>query len=180
MIQSFRVQVATLLVALVSSELAAAQDTVRVRADGPPLWGIPVRLVQELAIGQLDGPPEYAFGRVYAMAAEPGGAFYVYDFNDRQIRRYDARGTFTNLVGKRGGGPGEYQHPGGMAVTRDGLLIVFDPENSRITYFHPDGKVQRDFPVVRPGFFGNDLVTDNLGLIYQPVAVGGRLTEGYG
>jgi hypothetical protein len=33
-----------------------AQDTIRVRADGPPAWGTNVRLVQELDVGRLDGP----------------------------------------------------------------------------------------------------------------------------
>jgi hypothetical protein len=139
-----------------------------------------VRLVQEVAIGQLDGPQEYAFGQVQSAAVEAGGGFYLYDLNDRQIRRYDRTGKFLNLVGKRGGGPGEYQHASGMAVTGDGLLIVLDPQNSRVTYFHPDGTVQRDFPLLRTGFYGGNFVTDTAGLIYLTLSVGARLTEGPG
>jgi hypothetical protein len=169
-----------LALVLAAAQTLAAQDTVRVRADGPPKWGPDVRLVQEVAIGQLDGPQEYAFGQIRAAAMEPEGGFYLFDMNDRQVRRYDRSGKLLNLVGKRGGGPGEYQYAAGMAVTRDGLLILHDPENSRITYFHPDGKVQRDFPIVRPGFYGENFIIDTTGLIYQVVSLGGPLTEGPG
>src|SRR5688572_20379503 len=123
---------------------AVAQDTVRVRADGSPLWGPNVRLVEELTVGQVDGPPEYALGRLYHAAPERGGAFYLFDVNDGQIRRYDARGRFTGLIGRKGGGPGEYQHVGGMTVDASGLLVVFDPGSRRVTHFGPDGKVRRE------------------------------------
>jgi hypothetical protein len=90
-----------LLASLVAGELPA-QDTVRVRADGPPAWGPNVRLVEELAIGQVDGPPQYAFGQIVYAAVEKGGGFYLFDGNDGQIRRYDNRGCFTNLMGRKG------------------------------------------------------------------------------
>jgi hypothetical protein len=135
-------------------------------------------LVQEVAIGQLDGPQEYAFGQIRSGVLEPGGGFYLFDFNDRQIRRYDRAGKFLNLVGRKGGGPGEYESVS-MAVTRDSLLVVFDGQNSRVTYFQPDGKVRSDFPVTRPGFYGSDFVIDTAGLIYQTVPRG-AMAEGAG
>jgi len=155
----------------------AAQDTVRVRADGPPQWGPAVRLVEEVAIGELDGPPEYAFGQVRHGAMEPGGGFYLYDFNDRQIRRYDRTGRFLNLVGRKGGGPGEYEYAAAMAVTRDGRLIVHDPRNSRITYFHPDGKVAREFPLLRRAFYVENFIIDTTGRIYLTVRLPGGPAE---
>jgi len=158
--------------------LAGSQDTVRVRADGPPAWGANVRLVEELAIGQVDGPPEYAFGRIYQAAPESDGAFYLYDANDGQIRRYDARGRFTGLIGRKGGGPGEYQTVGGMMVDASGLLVVFDPGSRRITHFGPDGKVRREMSISRGAF--NAFVMDNAGRMYFIVTAGGRLTEGPG
>lgn len=165
---------------VVMAQALEAQDTVRVRADGPPKWGAVVGLVQEVAIGALDGPPEYAFGRIESAAMETSGGFYLFDLNDRQIRRYDRTGRFLNLVGKKGGGPGEYEYAHGMAVTRDGRLIVHDPQNSRITYFYPDGKVASDFPLLRAGFYGTNFVIDTSGRIYQTVAYPGRAAEGPG
>jgi hypothetical protein len=178
--QCTRSSILAVVVAAFAAQPAAAQDTVRVRADNSPLWGANVRLVQEVAIGQLDDAPEYSFGRIHAATAAPNGDFYLFDSNDRQLRRYDRAGKFLNLVGKRGGGPGEYQYVAGMDITRDGLLVIKDPENSRVTYFHPDGKVQRDFPVLRFGFYGTNFVTDTAGLVYMVVSVGAAMTEGPG
>jgi hypothetical protein len=155
-----RLAIFVALIALQSNALPA-QDTVRVRADGPPVWGRDVKLVQELAIGQVDGPPEYAFGRIFFAAAEPGGAFYLFDGNDGQVRRYDARGRFTGLIGRKGSGPGEYQTVGNMAVDASGLLVVFDPASRRVTHFGPDGKMRREWSTTRS--LWNDFHIDSAG-----------------
>jgi hypothetical protein len=166
------------VVVTVALRPVAAQDTVRVRADNPPLWGSNVRLVQELSVGQLDGPKEYAFGRIYHAAPEPGGAFYLYDVSDYQIRRYDARGRFTGLIGRKGGGPGEYQHVGGMMVDATGSLVVFDPGSRRITHFGPDGKMRREFSTNRSAF--DQFVIDSAGRMYFLVSLAGGPMEGPG
>ena len=70
-----------------ASVALGAQDTIRVRADGAPAWGRDVRLVPELTIGRLDGPPEYALGRIYMAAPERSGAVYLFDANDIALRR---------------------------------------------------------------------------------------------
>jgi sugar lactone lactonase YvrE len=156
----------------------SAQDTVRVRADNPPLWGANVRLIQELAIGQVDGPQEYAFGRIYHGAAESGGAFYLFDVNDRQIRRYDAQGRFTGKIGKQGGGPGEYESMAGMAVNARGELVVFDAGTRRVTHFGPDGKMRREVTLNRNVY--DAFALDNAGRMYLMTNVGDRMIEGAG
>lgn len=173
--------IGTSIVALVIvTTIANAQDTVRVKADGRPVWGENVRLVEEFSIGELDGPPEYAFGRLEWIAVEPGGAFYTYDANDRQIRRFDARGRFVRLIGGKGAGPGEYQYVTGMAVARDSLLLVSDPGSQRITYFGADGKVRREVHPKRGSFYDDGFVLDRAGRFYLSVAVAGGPAEGPG
>lgn len=157
-----------------------AQDTVRVRADGEPIWGRNVRLIQELIIGQLDGAPEYAFGEIHAGTLSPDGSFFIFDANDRQLRHYDRNGRFLRAIGKRGGGPGEYQYVAGMDVTRDGLLVIKDPENSRVTYFDRDGRVRKEFPVLRFGFYGTNFVIDTAGLVYMITSTRPGREEGPG
>jgi sugar lactone lactonase YvrE len=171
-----RLAIFVALIALQSNALPA-QDTVRVRADGPPVWGRDVKLVQELAIGQVDGPPEYAFGRIFFAAAEHGGAFYLFDGNDGQVRRYDARGRFTGLIGRKGSGPGEYQTVGNMAVDASGLLVVFDPASRRVTHFGPDGKMRREWSTTRS--LWNDFHIDSAGRLYFRSSVAGAF-EGPG
>ncbi len=145
--------------------VGGAQDVIRVKSDGPGQWGSDVRLVHEFTIGELDGPSEYEFGLVRGIAAEDGGAFYVYDYKQTQIRRYDANGRFEHLIGRRGGGPGEYQSVAGFTVTTDRLLLVHDPRLWRITSFQPDGKMRREFSL-RRGFDAGDFSIDSAGRIY--------------
>lgn len=165
---------------LVVSSGAPAQDTVRVRADGPPQWGSNVRLVPEVVIGTLDGPPEYAFGRIYYGGLEPTGGFYLFDQNDNQIRHYDARGRFTGPIGRKGSGPGEYGDLGGIDVTRDTLLVVQDMGNLRVTYFDAAGQVRRAFRVARGGFYGSRFVMDSTELVYYQTSLPGGPAEGPG
>ena len=173
-----RTIILAVVVVTVAVQPLAAQDTVRVRADNPPLWGTNVRLVEELAIGQVDGPQEYAFGRIFHAAPERDGSFYLYDQNDGQIRRYDPRGRFTGKIGRKGGGPGEYQHVGGMMVDATGSLVVFDPGSRRITHFGPDGKMRREWSTTRGSF--DAFVIDSAGRMYFVVTAGGRMMEGPG
>lgn len=142
---------ATGFLATIAVGSADAQDTVRVRADGKPLWGETVRLTRELTFGDLNGPEEYAFGSIEYLAVDRSGTMYVFDVNDAQIRQYDAKAKFLGLVGRKGSGPGEYQYPSGMSIVQDSLLVVCDPSNGRISVFGPDRKLRRNVPWTRRG-----------------------------
>jgi hypothetical protein len=169
----------SILVGAVSTVFALAtpaQDTVRVRADGPPAWGPNVRLVEEFVVGQVDGPPEYAFGQIYFAAVENSGAFYLFDGNDGQIRRYDERGRFTGLIGRKGGGPGEYQTVGGMVVDANNSLVVFDPGSQRVSHFGTDGKLQKEWRTNRNSW--NDFSLDGKGRFYLRTSLGSGPFEG--
>ena len=156
---------AAVILLLATTVSATAQPTRVVRADGKPAWGASARLALEFTIGQVDGPPEVAFGSVIRAAADAGGGFYLFDQKDTQIRRYDARGAFVSSIGRKGAGPGEYQSVTAMEVTTEGLLFVYDPASRRITYFQPDGKVRRDVSLAR-GFDWRGATIDTAGRIY--------------
>ena len=155
----------------------AAQDTVRVRADGPARWSN-VRLVQELSVGQVDGPPEYALGSIYLVAPARDGSFYMFDGNDGQIRRYDSQGKYLRLIGRRGGGPGEYQTVGGMSTDVTGSLVVFDPGSQRVTHFSAEGKVVREWRTNLSSW--NDFYVDSRERYYFRTSVVGGPQEGPG
>jgi 6-bladed beta-propeller protein len=182
-VQQMLTTITASLLLLASSGRWTTQDTIRVRADGPPAWGTSVRLVHEFTIGQLDGPPEYAFGRIDRLAADRSGGFYVFDGAETQIRRYDARGRFVTAIGRKGAGPGEYQSVEGMALLGDSLLVTSDPVNSRITLFELAGGVRHTFRIGRSLFIpftGERFAIDTAGLIYLTVPVPGGRQEGYG
>jgi hypothetical protein len=121
---------------------ALSQDTIRVQADNPPIWGTTLRLVKQLEIGSVDGPPEYSFGTLELFATFKDGGFAIYDSKDVQVRCYSAAGKFVANFGRKGDGPGEYQLLMGMGTVADSL-VVWDVRHRRATYFTRAGKVTR-------------------------------------
>ena len=75
-------------------------------------------------IGVLDGPEEYLFGDVSAVAADTAGRIYVADLISSTVRVYDASGAFLAQIGRRGAGPGEFTKPYDMTFGPDGRLYV--------------------------------------------------------
>ncbi len=151
---------------LIAVASAAAQDTVVVRADNAPVWGEHPQLVEEVRIGMLDGPDEYLFGSIGAVAVGHDGTIFVYDGQVPVIRQYDPSGTYVQDVGRDGAGPGEYRVVLGMDVLRSGQLAIWDPRNMRITVYDPAGRYVDDHHVTS-GFFGpNAFSVDTAGNFY--------------
>lgn len=149
---------------------ARAQDTIRV-GNNAPAWGTKVGLKQLFALGDLNGPPEYALGEIEGFAADQQNRFYTFDYKGNQIRAYDANGKFLRLMGRRGAGPGEYQSLIDLRILSDSVLVVFDMSNARITLFQPSGKFLRSIPqprIVRA--LNRGFAADRSGLIYYRVA----------
>lgn len=164
--------VAFALVVCVPSRDSSAQDTIRIPAK-PPVWGTSVELTPVFSIGAVDGPDEYAFGRVEFVAVATNGMMYVFDEQDGQIRSYDPSGKFLRNIGRKGAGPGEYRWIAGMDVTADSVLVTMDISNARVTYFAPSGKVIRSFNDARiSSTGGHDMVVDKSGLVNMEIRPG--------
>jgi 6-bladed beta-propeller protein len=149
----------------------AAQDTVVVRADNPPVWGSNVRVVRDLRIGAVEGADEYLFGRITSLAVRADGAIYVLDGQARSVREYDAAGRFVRAYGRQGSGPGELNGPEAIAVTRDGKLLVRDRANARIAVFDRSGVPVAHWPF--PSSYGTNapMFTDTAGHVLTDVVV---------
>lgn len=113
-------------------------DTTVVRTVTGSAWGDTARLVEELRIGTLEGREELTFGRIGDIAVAPNGAIFVYDGQAVTIRQFDSTGAFVRRVGGKGQGPGEHQTILGMTVLRDGRLVAYDVQNSRINLYAAD------------------------------------------
>lgn len=121
-------------------------DTVLVRNVTGSLLG-DMRLVPEVRIGTLEGKDEEMFGTISGLAVAADGTIYVYDSQVPALRAYDAEGRFLRTIGRRGGGPGEYENSdGGMAVLSDGHIVLRDPGNARFTVYSPEGEPIRSWP----------------------------------
>ncbi len=112
-------------------------DTTVVRTLAGSAWGAEATLVQEVSIGELDGPDEYLFGSIWSLAVDDDRNVYVFDQQAHNIRVFDATGAYIETLGGRGGGPGELGRPEAMALTHDGRVVVRDPGNQRVQAYGP-------------------------------------------
>ncbi len=85
-----------------------------------------------IAAGQFMEPLGIAF---------TGSSFWVSDASHDRIEQFNAMGTFVREVhGVLGGsGPGEFNHPTGLASGREGELWVADTGNNRLEQFTSGG-----------------------------------------
>ena len=147
-------------------------DTIVVRTMGaktPPRHG----LVTEMSVGKLEGEDEYTFGSISELAVTGDGHIYAFDGQAHQLRRYDSLGTFVRNVGRKGGGPGEYDRVNGLAVAPDGRVFLWDAGNARVTIYSPEGEPLTTYRL-QGGFFTSNAVTlDSAGRVYTRVMIFG-------
>jgi len=66
---------------------------------------------------------------------------YCSDEWTNTISVFDTNGKFQYKFGKTGSGDGELLRPAGLAVEKNGNVIVVDSGNNRLQVFSPDGKL---------------------------------------
>lgn len=137
-------------------------------------WGnaTPWQVVEELRIGAEDGEGPEVFGRIGMLAEDAGGRIWAFESTEQQFKVFDASGRFIRTVGRRGGGPGEMQQAGGVAVRPDGNVLVVDMQGGRISLFDTTGVYLSGFPL-SGGFSimpwpGR---VDRNGTLYNPVPI---------
>lgn len=140
-------------------------DTIVVRTISGSAWG-GARLIEEVRIGQLDGPDEYTFGQIEAIDTGPDGTLYVLDGHGPFVRAYAPDGTYLRDLGRSGEGPGEINHADGLAALADGRVLVRDPGNARITVFGPDGDHETEWRIRGSRFTSTPLYVDRAGNVY--------------
>jgi len=135
-------------------------DTIIVRTTAGSVWG-DARLVEEVRIGRFDGPDEYTFGQVAALATGHDGMLYVLDQQVPALRAYAPDGTYLRDLGRGGEGPGELkQVDAGLAVLDDGRVLVRDPGNARITVFGPEGEYETEWRIRGSSYTSTPLYID--------------------
>lgn len=133
------------------------------------------------------GPP---FHYPTNLALSATGEMYVSDgYGNARMHKFSADGRLLFSWGEPGTGPGQFQVPHGVAVDRDGVVLVADRENSRIQFFSPEGKFLSEWTdVARPSQIfidpaGNVVVAELgfyagmwPGIVAAPDAPGGRVS----
>jgi hypothetical protein len=135
--------VALITLAMLTPAAAGAQQTVQGPGRDRALVGGPEML---FSIGAMEGESWETFGDVAQVAFDARDNLYVLDRGNHRVLVYDTAGRFVRQLGKQGGGPGEFQAPIGIAVGRDGTVIVADAAHRNLTIFRPDGELDRTVP----------------------------------
>ena len=108
--------------------------------------------VEDLRIGSAEGDDAAAFGAVGAIAAGADGQIYVLDRQAQDVRVFDVNGTPIRTVGRKGGGPGEFQGADAVWVDDSTRVWVSDRRARRFSAFDSTGDLLGDYPRERPGF----------------------------
>lgn len=114
--------------------------TIASRSPAKGMWGEGEAwtLVPELTIGAEDGDGADVFGQVTALEMDARGRIYVVEGQAHEVRVFDAAGRHVRTLGRKGGGPGEFDQPA-AAFWKDGDLWVVDQGNARFTVFDTAG-----------------------------------------
>jgi hypothetical protein len=135
------------------------------------VWDGPRMLVEQATVGKADGDEHDLLGDFRAIAVAPDGSVYISD-DGPVLNKYGPDGRYAGTLGRKGGGPGEYANPdGGLAVLRDGRVLIRDPGNGRITIFDSSGAYATAWRIPAGFFTSQPLFTDTAGRVLTWVVV---------
>jgi DNA-binding beta-propeller fold protein YncE len=106
----------------------------KTRVGGP---GEEELLAEFFEYGEGDGKSIWPFG---VAVDDERDHVYCSDEWANTISVFDSSGKFIRKWGTTGSGDGELSHPAGLAVEKNGNVIVVDSGNNRLQVFSPDGK----------------------------------------
>lgn len=129
---------------LVTAASATAQDVRSLPVEDRPLEGEPAPV---FTVGSDVGEDWELFSGVVAVAFDAAGSLYILDRDNGRIMVVDPEGRKLRQIGRKGGGPGELQFPTGLAVVRDGRVVVSDAARASLSVFDPDGSFVYTLPL---------------------------------
>ncbi|MEX2284517.1 MAG: 6-bladed beta-propeller [Gemmatimonadota bacterium] len=116
-------------------------------------WTLPQanwRLVEVRRIGSIDERGQ-ALTRVSAAIVDQKGAVLIAQPQEAMVRVFDSEGRPQHVLGRRGGGPGEFQSISTI-VARNDTVYVSDFGQQRLTAFAQSGEVMGTWLVVSHPF----------------------------
>lgn len=140
-------------------------DTIFARVPGTTPPARILRLTQELSIAPgIDDTT--LFTRVSDFTVDGAGRFWVFDQPSASFFIFGRDGKLVKKVGRKGGGPGEFESNNGAVILPGDKLAMWDARNGRITYVAQDGSFERSTLLSKGFYTFRGLVTDKSGSLY--------------
>lgn len=98
-----------------------------------------LRFIEVLSIGGEEATGENLLYSPTDIDADSSGNIYILDIRDALIRKFDEKGCYVRIIGRRGQGPGEFEYPTSVEVAPGGTIVVADPYQTRLTTMAPNG-----------------------------------------
>lgn len=99
------------------------------------------KLMMTVGVRDTPGLDGTHFNQPTDIAIAPRGEFYVSDgYGNNRVARFAADGKFIADFGHKGGGPGEFDTPHGIALDAAGRIYVADRANARVQIFDATGQ----------------------------------------
>ncbi|MGE0442728.1 MAG: 6-bladed beta-propeller [Gemmatimonadales bacterium] len=133
-------------VSSVTTSIDREGDTVEVAIRGTPGPLEAIRAVEEVRIAPASEDTSL-FTEVYDFEVDNDGRFWVFDRPTGSIFLFAPDGKLLRRVGRRGGGPGEFQSSNGMEPRADGGIVVLDAQNARISFLDSAGALETSWRV---------------------------------
>ena len=94
-------------------------------------------------VGSVSGEDWEQFGNVRTVGFDGAGQLYIFDNVADRITVVSPNGEFVRAFGRPGDGPGEFRSPDGLAVMRDGRVVIADIGHRVYHLFDANGESER-------------------------------------
>ena len=121
------------------------------------------------------------FTRVAGLRELSDGRILIADRTERHVSFIDFATGSIRQIGRIGGGPGEYESPGGLVALPDDYTLLIDMANLRLTRIAPDGRLEMEsWPMMSPTGFIRPSASDTQGRLFYSASGGMRIAVGGG
>ncbi len=96
----------------------------------------------------------------------------MHDAQAVAVRLFDSTGAFVRSVGRKGGGPGEYDHLNGLVALADDRLLLWDASGARLNFYTPAGDFLETVRMPVTGSYGQGMLhADTAGTVFADAII---------